>query len=206
MHEPNREAAGPDGQPAAPGDAAQLLAARSPGGIGAVRPDRGGGHDGRPSGLPDHLGCRPAVIEGKDGVLAFYNSVGESVLWNSDDWLAVADWGIADELTFHQLAPGSALRPLGYDVDDDQAMYHVSSRQAFIWPYDERGRLAGRTCTRTRPACASSRSARPKSDHARPGTRDPPRTAGQAARGARRQVLGPGHGLRSAVSPSPRDR
>jgi hypothetical protein len=88
-------------------------------------------------------GASPAVIEGKDGVLAFYRSVGESVLWNSDDWLAVADWGIADELTFHQLAPGSALRPLGYDVDDAQAMYHVSSRQAFIWPYDDRGRLAG---------------------------------------------------------------
>lgn len=88
-------------------------------------------------------GANPAVIEGKADVIAFYNSVGESVLWNSDDWLAVADWGIADELTFHQLAAGSVLRPLGYDVDDLDAVYHVSSRQAFIWPYDERGRLAG---------------------------------------------------------------
>jgi hypothetical protein len=26
-------------------------------------------------------GANPAVIEGKDGVLAFYNSVGEAVLW-----------------------------------------------------------------------------------------------------------------------------
>ncbi|HEX6522090.1 MAG TPA: hypothetical protein VF070_19100 [Streptosporangiaceae bacterium] len=88
-------------------------------------------------------GANPAVIEGKDGVLAFYNSVGEAVLWNSDDWLAVGDWGIADELTFHQLALGSVLRPLGYDVSDPGALYHVSSRQAFIWPYDERARLAG---------------------------------------------------------------
>ena len=88
-------------------------------------------------------GASPAVIEGKDGVLAFYNSVGESVLWNSDDWLAVGDWGIADELTFHQLALGSVLAPLGYDVDDPDGLYHVSSRQAFIWPYDESGRLAG---------------------------------------------------------------
>ncbi|MBV9445368.1 MAG: hypothetical protein JO345_05670 [Streptosporangiaceae bacterium] len=88
-------------------------------------------------------GASPAVIEGKDGVLAFYNSVGEAVLWNSDDWLAVGDWGIADELTFHQLALGSVLRPLGYDVSDPGALYHVSSRQAFIWPYDERARLAG---------------------------------------------------------------
>ena len=34
-------------------------------------------------------GANPAVITGKDGVLAFYNSVGEAVLWNSDDRLAV---------------------------------------------------------------------------------------------------------------------
>jgi hypothetical protein len=88
-------------------------------------------------------GANPAVIEGKEGVLGFYNSVGEAVLWNSDDLLAVADWGIADELTFHQLAAGQDLRALGYDVDDPQALYHVSSRQAFIWPYDERARLAG---------------------------------------------------------------
>jgi hypothetical protein len=88
-------------------------------------------------------GANPAVIEGKEGVLAFYNSVGEAVLWNSDDRLAVADWGICDELTFHQLASGSDLRALGYDVDDPEGLYHVSSRQAFIWPYDERARLSG---------------------------------------------------------------
>jgi hypothetical protein len=88
-------------------------------------------------------GASPAVIEGKDGVLAFYNSVGEAVLWHSDDHLSVADWGICDELTFHQLAVGSDLRALGYDADDPAALYHVSSRQAFIWPYDEHARLAG---------------------------------------------------------------
>lgn len=88
-------------------------------------------------------GANPAVIEGKDGVLAFYNSVGESVLWNSDDLLAVADWGISDELTFHQLAKGADLRAVGYDVPTDDRLYHVSSRQSFIWPYDDRARLAG---------------------------------------------------------------
>ena len=88
-------------------------------------------------------GANPAVIDGTEGVLAFYNSVGEAVLWNSDDRLAVADWGICDELTFHQLASGSDLRALGYDVDDPAGLYHVSSRQAFVWPYDERARLAG---------------------------------------------------------------
>lgn len=88
-------------------------------------------------------GANPAVIEGTDGVLAFYRSVKDSVLWNSDDLIAVGDWGVADELTFHQLAKGSDLHALGYDVDPDDRIFHVSSRQAFIWPYDERGRLKG---------------------------------------------------------------
>jgi hypothetical protein len=88
-------------------------------------------------------GANPAVIEGKDGVLAFYRSVGEAVLWNSDDLLAVADWGICDELTFHQIARGSDLRAIGYEVHDPNALYHASSRQAFVWPYDDRARLMG---------------------------------------------------------------
>jgi hypothetical protein len=88
-------------------------------------------------------GANPAVITGKDGVLAFYNSVGEAVLWNSDDRLAVADWGICDELTFHQIARGADLQAVGYDVDDADTLYHASSRQAFIWPYDAQARLAG---------------------------------------------------------------
>ena len=88
-------------------------------------------------------GANPAVIEGIEGVRAFYNSVEGAVLWHSDDRLAVADWGICDEITFHQLAKGSDLRSIGYDVDHSNRLYHVSSRQAFIWPYDAHARLAG---------------------------------------------------------------
>ena len=58
-------------------------------------------------------------------------------------WLAVADWGICDEITFHQLARGADLKPLGYPVASATQLYHVASRQAFIWPYDARARLAG---------------------------------------------------------------
>src|SRR5436190_21884295 len=47
------------------------------------------------------------------------------------------------EITFHQLARGADLRAIGYDTENSDALYHVSSRQAFIWPYDERARLAG---------------------------------------------------------------
>lgn len=88
-------------------------------------------------------GANPTVIEGKQGVLAFYNSVREAVLWHSDDRLAVGDWGVSDEITFHQLAAGSDLEQMGYDVTGTDQLYHVYSRQAFIWPYDERARLAG---------------------------------------------------------------
>jgi hypothetical protein len=88
-------------------------------------------------------GVNPGVISGKEGVLAFYNSVGEAVLFHSDDRLSVADWGICDEITFHQVARGGDLRELGYEIERDDGLYHVSSRQAFIWPYDSRARLAG---------------------------------------------------------------
>jgi hypothetical protein len=55
----------------------------------------------------------------------------------------VGDWGICDEITFHQLAVGANLRAIGYQVDHADRLYHVQSRQAFIWPYDSRARLAG---------------------------------------------------------------
>ena len=51
--------------------------------------------------------------------------------------------GLSDEITFHQLARGADLQAVGYEVEDREALYHVSSRQAFIWPYDDRARLAG---------------------------------------------------------------
>ena len=88
-------------------------------------------------------GANPAVIEGKEGVKGFYNSVGQAVLWHSDDRLAVNDWGICDEITFHQLAKGADLAAMGYDAPKADALYHVSSRQAFVWPYDDKARLAG---------------------------------------------------------------
>ena len=83
------------------------------------------------------------VVDGTESVRGFYNSVGPVVLWHSDDRLAVADWGICDEFTFHWLGVGSELRALGHDVPDPDKTYHISSRQVFLWPYDEQARLAG---------------------------------------------------------------
>jgi hypothetical protein len=43
----------------------------------------------------------------------------------------------------HQLARGTDLQAVGYEVPDPAALYHAASRQAFIWPYDDHARLAG---------------------------------------------------------------
>jgi hypothetical protein len=58
-------------------------------------------------------GANPTVIEGKEGVLAFYNSVGEAVLWHSDDRIAVGDWGVADEITSTNLPAARTSRSSG---------------------------------------------------------------------------------------------
>lgn len=101
---------------------------------------------------PDMMGDHPHYrifwgqtfeVDGKDEILKFYNSIGEAVLWNTDEKIAVADWGFAAELTLHQLAPGRELKMLLVDVDNDDDYYHLQSRQAFFWPYDERQRLVG---------------------------------------------------------------
>ncbi|GMA61064.1 hypothetical protein NZD89_15505 [Alicyclobacillus fastidiosus] len=88
-------------------------------------------------------GSNPTVIEGKEAVVGFYNIAAKSVLWHSDDLLAVADWGISDELTFHQLIQGQGLIDLGFEVDHPDKIYHYTSRQVFLWPYDEHARLKG---------------------------------------------------------------
>ena len=85
----------------------------------------------------------PSVIRGKEGVLEFYRSAGRYVMWNSEDRIAVADWGLCDELTFNFLTTGEILAEFGIEVDDKGAHYHFTSRQAFVWPYDERARLIG---------------------------------------------------------------
>ena len=35
------------------------------------------------------------------------------------------------------------MKAIGYAVPDPHKFYHVQSRQAFIWPYDENAKLAG---------------------------------------------------------------
>jgi hypothetical protein len=59
------------------------------------------------------------------------------------DKIAVADWGLADELTFHFMETEHILEEFGVEVEDKDAYYHFQTRQTFIWPYDGQARLIG---------------------------------------------------------------
>jgi hypothetical protein len=76
------------------------------------------------------------VLDGADEVRAFYESLGKAgaVLWNTEEQLAVADWGFASELTLNQLVPGSAIAAEGDAVDDEDAIYHLRSRRRSSGP------------------------------------------------------------------------
>ena len=88
-------------------------------------------------------GETPFQVHGRQGVYDFYSSIGEIVLWNSGDKVAVADWGIADEMWFHQMSTGAELAKVGHAGLKDDGLYLVHSLQAFIWPYDENALLKG---------------------------------------------------------------
>ena len=88
-------------------------------------------------------GDNPFQVKGRKGVFDFYAGIGDIVLWNSGDMIAVADWGIADEMWFHQMSTGAELAKLGHKVEKEDGLYLVDSLQAFIWPYDENALLKG---------------------------------------------------------------
>lgn len=88
-------------------------------------------------------GDNPVQVKGKQAVFDFYSAIGDIVLWNSGDQVAVADWGIADEMWFHQMSTGEQLAKIGINVAKANGLYLVSSRQAFIWPYNNQALLTG---------------------------------------------------------------
>lgn len=86
------------------------------------------------------------VLTGLEEIGRFYDEVRRAealVLWTTGLKPAVADWGFAAEAWFHRQLPGRFLARGGTTVDDPDATYLVSCRAAFIWPYDEHGRLEG---------------------------------------------------------------
>lgn len=89
-------------------------------------------------------GDTPRIIVGKNEVLGFYKNIAaETVMYITDSLIAVADWGFSNELTFHHVAKGTTLQLIGYEVENPEAYYDVSTRQVFLWPFDDQARVAG---------------------------------------------------------------
>ncbi|WP_202946492.1 hypothetical protein [Pseudonocardia dioxanivorans] len=69
------------------------------------------------------------------------------VMWVNRQAIAVHDHGFSGEVEFRQFVPGAMLGEsvfgsvqAGEDPDD---VYLLTRTLAFVWPYDERGRLIG---------------------------------------------------------------
>lgn len=83
------------------------------------------------------------VIEGMEAVRAEYLSYvsqNTTVMYHTNEHIAVSDDGFLTEYTSHRFWPGHILRQLGDDIDDPDAMYMATHTQAMYWPYDERAR------------------------------------------------------------------
>lgn len=91
-------------------------------------------------GLSTTLTGREAV----EGLYAEWSRTGQCVMFVEDEQLAVSDSFIASVIPVgYQQMPGSVLRALGFDVDDEAATYVYKASEQMIWPYDDRGRLIG---------------------------------------------------------------
>jgi hypothetical protein len=86
-------------------------------------------------------------LEGRDAVENLYREwteTGQCVMYAENEQVAVADNMVASMIpAAYQFMPGHVLRALGFDVDDETAMYLYKAVEEMIWPYDDRGRLLG---------------------------------------------------------------
>lgn len=79
-------------------------------------------------------GDSPTQVCGKKGVFEFYSAIGDIMLWNSGEKVAVADWGIADKMWFHQMSTGEELVKICIKAEKSDGLYLVSTCSAFSGP------------------------------------------------------------------------
>ena len=102
-------------------------------------------------GINQTLRGREAV----EGVYAEWARTGQCIMFPADEQIAVADNFIASVTPAgYQQMPGTVLRGLGFDVDDEAATYVYKAPEQMIWPYDDRGRLIGEDVWETEPESA----------------------------------------------------
>jgi len=91
-------------------------------------------------------GYEGVVADGADAVKGIYQMLRKTstcVILVEDEKLNVCDWGFASESFFNTYQRGTDLIKLGLAAEKPDGYYILRQRFAMIWPYDERGRMAG---------------------------------------------------------------
>ncbi|MFD7009750.1 hypothetical protein [Rhodococcus jostii] len=101
-------------------------------------------------------GGQGVILDGMDAVRNFYKSLADMdmlVMWTGKQKMAVNDWGFAGEAEFNQFVPGSSLGDNVFQFSDkdiapesqyDADSYYLVRRTlAFVWPYNEKGKMIG---------------------------------------------------------------
>ncbi|RTL64412.1 MAG: hypothetical protein EKK42_24360 [Pseudonocardiaceae bacterium] len=97
-----------------------------------------------------HEGGQTVILDGMEQVRGFYQSLVAAdalVMWVNRQEIAVHDHGFSGEVEFCQFLPGAMLGESVFGSvqagDDPGDVYLLTRTLAFVWPYDERGRLIG---------------------------------------------------------------
>lgn len=84
------------------------------------------------------------VYDGLDAVLGFYSELKSGgALTNADELLSVADWGFSSFHTSHLFRTGAQAAEMGFEVEDPEGLYVLSTPTAMYWLYDDDARLIG---------------------------------------------------------------
>ncbi len=154
------------------------------------------------------------VLDGMQQVETFYQALAETdtlVMWTGDSKFSVSDHGFSGETLFSQFVPGrilgdgvfGAVHAGEASADKDSAgtidpdgWYLVRRTLAFVWPYDETGRLVGEHVYETRPRRSSRASIRARSS----APNVPPNFWLHCSRSTSRDRAGSGRNRRSTRS------
>ncbi|SDG53839.1 hypothetical protein [Pseudonocardia oroxyli] len=94
-----------------------------------------------------HEGGQSLVIDGMAEVTAFYESLVAAdalVMWVAEQDIAVNDRGFSGEVVFRQFVPSAMLGESVFgSVRSGGDVVLLQRTLAFVWPYDEHGRLIG---------------------------------------------------------------
>jgi len=93
-----------------------------------------------------HDGAGVRVFDGMDKVRGFYRALvdeGSTVIYHTDEHVAVADWGFSTEYLCHRFWKGATLAKMGDRIDDPAATYLVSATQVMVWLFDDNALLKG---------------------------------------------------------------